>query len=96
MSQRSFRSRTASHQWVVIWKRVFLSGWPELNANKPKQFSTDSLALTWTSAASAGCAGREHVREKPRMLSHTRETKHIISYTHIYVRVTATNANANS
>lgn len=94
MSQRSFRSGTASHQRVVVWKRASLSGWTELNANKPKRFSTDSLALTWTSAASAGCAGREHVREKPRMLSHTRETKQDIS--DIYILVTATNANANS
>lgn len=64
---------------------VFFSSWPEGNPNKQNHFFTDSLVITWISAASAGCAGKEHFKESHASFSHTRETKHVIC--DIYVQI---------
>lgn len=53
--------------------------------NKQTQFFTDRLVLTWVSAASAGCAGKEHFKERHAWFSHTRESKRVIC--DIYVQI---------
>lgn len=63
----------------------FFSGWPEGNPNKQNQFFTDSLVLTWISAASAGCTQRRFQGKPHIVQSHTRESKHVICS--IYVQI---------
>lgn len=60
------------------------AGLRETLTNKRSSF-TDSLVLTWISAASAGCAGKEQFKESHAAFSHTRETKHATCA--IYVQI---------